>query len=62
VNGEEAASLGLVTRCVTDPLAEAEKLANEIVERYMLYRIACASVIAKIAISNDRTYIFLLLT
>jgi enoyl-CoA hydratase/carnithine racemase len=33
VNGEEAASLGLVTRCVTDPLAEAEKLANEIVER-----------------------------
>jgi enoyl-CoA hydratase/carnithine racemase len=57
VNGEEAASLGLVTRCVTDPLAEAEKLVNEIVERYVLYRIACASGIVKIAISTDRIYI-----
>ena len=33
LNGSEAASLGLVTRCVDDPMAEAEKLALEIVER-----------------------------
>lgn len=32
-SGEEAASLGLVTRCVKDPMAEAEKLANEIIQR-----------------------------
>jgi enoyl-CoA hydratase/carnithine racemase len=34
LNGKEAALLGLVTRCVDDPMAEAEKLALEIVERY----------------------------
>ena len=33
ISGEEAAQLGLVTRCTEDPLAEAEKLALEIVSR-----------------------------
>lgn len=33
LNGTEAASLGLVTKCVHDPMAEAEKLANEILQR-----------------------------
>jgi enoyl-CoA hydratase/carnithine racemase len=33
LDGREAASLGLVTRCVVNPMAEAEKLAVEIVQR-----------------------------
>jgi len=32
-SGQEAAALHLVTRCVDDPLAEAEKVAKEIAER-----------------------------
>lgn len=36
LSGKEAASLGLVTRCVDDPMAEAEKLAKEIIQRYVL--------------------------
>lgn len=31
--GEEGARIGLVTRCVEDPMAEAEKLASEIADR-----------------------------
>lgn len=31
ITGEEAARLNLVTRCVPDPMAEAEKIAKEIV-------------------------------
>ena len=34
VDGMEAASLGLVTRCVLDPMAEADKVAKEIAQRY----------------------------
>ena len=33
IDGQEAASLGLVTRCVDDPMKEAESLAAEIVGR-----------------------------
>jgi enoyl-CoA hydratase/carnithine racemase len=33
LEGREAALLGLVTRCIDDPMAEAEKLALEIVQR-----------------------------
>jgi enoyl-CoA hydratase/carnithine racemase len=33
ISGEEAAELGLVTRCVDDPMAEATKVAGEIVAR-----------------------------
>lgn len=36
LSGEEAASLGLVTRCVDDPMAEAETLANEIMQRCVM--------------------------
>ena len=35
IDGKEAAELGLVTRCVDDPMAEAQKLAMEIVARYV---------------------------
>jgi enoyl-CoA hydratase/carnithine racemase len=35
VTGEEAARLGLVTRCVTDPLQDATTLAQEIVARFV---------------------------
>mmetsp|Transcript_6919 Transcript_6919/g.15845 ORF Transcript_6919/g.15845 Transcript_6919/m.15845 type:complete len:89 (+) Transcript_6919:688-954(+) len=33
VDGKEAAELGLVTRCVEDPMEEANKLATEIAAR-----------------------------
>lgn len=33
ITGEEGAKLGLVTRCVDDPMEEAMKVAKEIVER-----------------------------
>ncbi len=33
VSGEEASSLGLVTRCVSDPMEEALKVAKEIKNR-----------------------------
>lgn len=33
VSGEEAEKIGLVTRCVDDPMKEAMKVALEIVER-----------------------------
>lgn len=33
INGDEAARLGLVTRCMEDPMDEALKLAKEIVEK-----------------------------
>ena len=33
ISGTEAAQLGLVTRCVEDPMAEAKKIANEIASR-----------------------------
>jgi enoyl-CoA hydratase/carnithine racemase len=33
VSGEEAAKLNLVTRCVDDPMAEAERMAEEIIGR-----------------------------
>jgi enoyl-CoA hydratase/carnithine racemase len=33
VSGQEAADLGLVTRCCDDPLQEAESLAEEILQR-----------------------------
>jgi len=36
--GEEAAALGLVTRCVEDPMAEAETLAKEIIQRYVMIK------------------------
>ena len=33
LDGTEAAALGLVTRCVEDPMAEAERVALEIAQR-----------------------------
>jgi enoyl-CoA hydratase/carnithine racemase len=33
ISGTEAAHLGLVTRCMEDPMAEAKKVANEIASR-----------------------------
>ena len=33
ISGEEAAGIGLVTDCVEDPMAHAEKVAHEIVKR-----------------------------
>ena len=35
ISGQEAAGLGLVTRCVNDPMKEATNLANEIIQRYV---------------------------
>ena len=37
ISGTEAERIGLVTRCVDDPLKEAMKVAKEIVERYVCY-------------------------
>lgn len=33
IDGVQAAEIGLVTRCVNDPMVEAEKIAKEILER-----------------------------
>jgi len=33
INGVQAAEIGLVTRCVEDPMAEAERVAKEIIQR-----------------------------
>lgn len=38
ISGAEAERIGLVTRCVEDPMAEAMKVAMEIVERYVRCR------------------------
>ena len=38
ISGTEAERIGLVTRCVEDPMAEAMKVAMEIVERYVRCR------------------------
>lgn len=38
LSGTQAASLGLVTRCMEDPMGEAERVANEIVQRYVQRR------------------------
>jgi enoyl-CoA hydratase/carnithine racemase len=38
ISGTEAERIGLVTRCVDDPMAEAMKVAMEIVERYVRSR------------------------
>lgn len=35
LDGSEAASLGLITKCVPDPMAHAEQLAMDIVKRYV---------------------------
>ena len=35
ISGEEAATLGLVTRCVSDPMMEAIKVAKEIKNRFV---------------------------
>jgi len=36
VTGEEAAKLGLITHCATDPLMKATNLAQEIVARFVV--------------------------
>jgi enoyl-CoA hydratase/carnithine racemase len=35
ISGNEAERIGLVTRCVDDPMEEAMKVVNEIIERYV---------------------------
>ena len=37
ISGTDAEKIGLVTRCVDDPMKEAMNVAKEIVDRYVFY-------------------------
>ena len=50
ITGKEAASLGLVTRSVQDPMAEAEAVAKEILQRYV-------TVHSRVLVRNDTIYL-----